>query len=264
MERIPVLVSEAQPIVVEGLQKVFAGHPEFELRGWVTRLSEATEAVRTLQPRVLLTDQNAGMNSISRFVNLLKNTEPTCYPVLWTTDVSEADALHAVQVGLRGVVKKTAPVAALLDCLREVSAGRVWMEDSSQIVGFLHRREASRLTAREREVVLLICGGLKNKQIAEKLGITPGTVKVHLMHIFEKTGMKDRFALAAHGRNLPGIKVSADLDSSSAASISSASIGSTSLSSTSIGSASLGSASGTTPSSDSKASAEPSRSEVEV
>ena len=62
--------------------------------------------------------------------------------------------------------------------------------------GFLHRREASRLTAREREVVLLICGGLKNKQIAEKLGITPGTVKVHLMHIFEKTGMKDRFALA--------------------------------------------------------------------
>ena len=255
MERIPVLVSEAQPIVVEGLQKVFAGHPEFELRGWVTRLSEATEAVRTLQPRVLLTDQNAGMNSISRFVNLLKNTEPTCYPVLWTTDVSEADALHAVQVGLRGVVKKTAPVAALLDCLREVSAGRVWMEDSSQIVGFLHRREASRLTAREREVVLLICGGLKNKQIAEKLGITPGTVKVHLMHIFEKTGMKDRFALAAHGRNLPGIKVESRLESQT-------DLGSSDA--TPLSSAALSSAAGSSASSDSKASVEPSRSEVEV
>ena len=78
------------------------------------------------------------------------------------------------------------------------------------IVGFLHRREASRLTARERQVVLLICGGLKNKQIAEKLGITPGTVKVHLMHIFEKTGLKDRFSLAAHGRNLPGILVASE------------------------------------------------------
>jgi two-component system nitrate/nitrite response regulator NarL len=217
VERIPILVSEAQPIVIEGLQKVLEGHAEFELRGWVPRLSDAADAVRALQPRVLLTDQNAGMNSISRFVNLLKNTEPACHPVLWTTDLSEADALHAVQVGLRGVVKKTAPVATLLECLREVSAGRVWMEDSAQIVGFLHRREASRLTAREREVVWLICGGLKNKQIAEKLGITPGTVKVHLMHIFEKTGLKDRFALAVHGRNLPGIRVGPESPEAAAA-----------------------------------------------
>jgi two-component system nitrate/nitrite response regulator NarL len=208
VERIPILVSEAQPIVVEGLQKVLAGHPEFELRGWVARLSEASDAVRALQPRVLLTDQNAGINSISRFVSTLKNAEPQCHTVLWANDLSEADGMHAVQLGLRGVINKTAPVATLLECLREVGAGRVWMEDTSQIVGFLHRREASRLTAREREVVLLICGGLKNKQIAEKLGITAGTVKVHLMHIFEKTGLKDRFALAVHGRNLPGIRVS--------------------------------------------------------
>lgn len=207
MERIAILVSEAQPIVVEGLQKVLASHGEFEFLGWVARLSEASDAIRTLQPRVLLTDQNAGMNSIARFVTVLKNSAPSCHTVLWTNELSEADALHAVQIGVRGVIRKTALVSTLVECLREVATGRVWMEDSAQIVGFLHRREASRLTAREREVVLLICGGLKNKQIAEKLGITPGTVKVHLMHIFEKTGLKDRFALAVHGRNLPGIRV---------------------------------------------------------
>lgn len=218
MDRIPILVSEAQPIVVEGLQKVLASHAEFEFLGWVARLSEANDAIRTLQPRLLLTDQNAGMNSIARFVNVLKNTAPACHPVLWTNELSEADALHAVQLGLRGVVRKTAPVSTLVECLREVAAGRVWMEDSAQIVGFLHRREASRLTAREREVVLLICGGLKNKQIAEKLGITAGTVKVHLMHIFEKTGLKDRFVLAVHGRNLPGIRLAAATVSDGAAS----------------------------------------------
>jgi two-component system nitrate/nitrite response regulator NarL len=206
VERIPILVSEAQPIVVEGLQKILTGHPEFELRGWVSQLNEANEAVRALRPRLLLTDQSAGLNSITRFIGTLKNAEPACHVVLWANDLSEADGMHAVQLGLRGVIKKSAPVATLFQCLREVSAGRVWMEDTSQIVGFLHRREASRLTAREREVVLLICGGLKNKQIAEKLGITAGTVKVHLMHIFEKTGLKDRFALAVHGRNLPGIR----------------------------------------------------------
>ena len=49
-----------------------------------------------------------------------------------------------------------------------------------------------------------VCGGLKNKEIAEALAITPGTVKVHLMHIFEKTGVKDRFELAVQGRRLLG------------------------------------------------------------
>jgi DNA-binding NarL/FixJ family response regulator len=54
--------------------------------------------------------------------------------------------------------------------------------------------------------VRLVCRGLRNKQIAENLHITPGTVKVHLMHIFEKTGLKDRLALAVHGRELAGVE----------------------------------------------------------
>ena len=53
---------------------------------------------------------------------------------------------------------------------------------------------------REREIVEFVCRGMKNKEIAEALSITPGTVKVHLMHIFEKTGVKDRFQLALQGR----------------------------------------------------------------
>jgi len=61
------------------------------------------------------------------------------------------------------------------------------------------------LTPREREIVQQICVGLKNKEIAQTLSITAGTVKVHLMHIFEKTGVKDRFELAMHGRRLLGL-----------------------------------------------------------
>jgi len=50
-----------------------------------------------------------------------------------------------------------------------------------------------------------ICEGQKNKEIAQALSITAGTVKVHLMHIFEKTGVKDRFELAIQGRKLLGL-----------------------------------------------------------
>ena len=71
------------------------------------------------------------------------------------------------------------------------------------------RRSAPRLTPREKQIVHQICEGLKNKEIAEALSITAGTVKVHLMHIFEKTGVKDRFELAIQGRKLLGLDSSA-------------------------------------------------------
>jgi len=81
----------------------------------------------------------------------------------------------------------------------------VWIENSlPDPAAPSDRRVAPRLTPREKEIVHYVCGGLKNKEIAGALSITPGTVKVHLMHIFEKTGVRDRFELAVHGRRLLG------------------------------------------------------------
>ena len=205
MEPISVFVCESQPIVLEGLEKVLAATEDFKLVGAAGKLSGALEELRKLQPAIFLTDHSFGTSSVYRFISMLKAESIQSHVVLWATDLSEADTMRAMQLGIRAIVKKTAPVSTLLECLREVSTGRIWMEESSAIVGFLQRRETSRLTPREQEVVRLVCEGMKNKQIAARLGITPGTVKVHLMHIFEKTGLKDRYALAVHGRSLPGI-----------------------------------------------------------
>jgi len=92
-------------------------------------------------------------------------------------------------------------------CIRKDSRGNIWIENSisNQVVGFLNRRNLPRLTPREYEIVALICRGMKNKQIADALSITIGTVKVHLMHIFEKTGVKDRFELALEAHKLIGM-----------------------------------------------------------
>lgn len=205
MERVSVFVCEAQPIVVEGLQRVFSSVEDLEMVGAVSRLSDSVGQLEQLQPNVFLIDQTAGTSAILRFISALKTGGGRSFPVLWANELSEADALRALQLGIRGILKKTAAPQVLVECMREVAAGKIWMEDSSQIVGFLQRRQTSRLTPREREVVRLVCQGMKNKQIASNLGITAGTVKVHLMHIFEKTGLKDRFALAVHGRTLPGL-----------------------------------------------------------
>ena len=127
--------------------------------------------------------------------------------MLWVDDLAEVDCFRALQFGARGILKKTLPVQALTDCIRAVGRGDVWIEGSTEAPGNgSERRAAPRLTRREREIVQQICAGLKNKEIAQVLSITAGTVKVHLMHIFEKTGVKDRFELALHGRCLLGLE----------------------------------------------------------
>jgi two-component system nitrate/nitrite response regulator NarL len=206
VDRVAVYVCELQPIVIEGVRRVLAESSEFEFAGSTSRLSEAVNELNRIQPGIFLIDQAVGLSSILRVASSLKDAGVQSQSILWSTDLSEPDAYRAVQMGIRGVVRKVLPIETLLECLRHVATGQIWMESTAQSAGFLQRQDASRLTPREREVVRLVCNGLKNREIAETLGITAGTVKVHLMHIFEKTGLRDRFALAVHGRNLGGLE----------------------------------------------------------
>jgi len=205
---ISVFVCESQPIVIEGLRKVLAETNDLLFAGTVARPAEVLDAIQSIRPNIVLIDGSAGMTAALRLLGHLKAAGPV-HPVLWVVDLPEMDAFRALQMGARGIVKKTLPTATLLECLREVGAGQIWMQESEQVADFLQRKDASRLTPREKEVVRLICRGLRNKQIAENLHITPGTVKVHLMHIFEKTGLKDRLALAVHGREMVGVEAPA-------------------------------------------------------
>ena len=205
MNRVSVFACEAQPIVIEGLAKVLSAGEEFEYVGSASSLVEALDFVREKHPDVLLIDQSAGLKLVFQFISDVKSTWPRCQPVLWVNDLAEIDCFRALQLGARGILKKTVPVASMILCLRAVSQGEVWIESSlADNNGMLERRSAPRLTPREREIVHHVCVGLKNKEIAEALSITAGTVKVHLMHIFEKTGVKDRFELAVNGRRLLG------------------------------------------------------------
>jgi len=206
LSSISVLVCESQPIVVEGLRKVLAETDDLAFAGAVSRPADALDLVQRVHPNIVLIDGSSGLTAALRLLGHLKAAGPA-QPVLWVVELPEMDAFRALQMGARGIVKKTLATATLVECLREVGAGHIWMQESEQVAEFLQRKDSSRLTPREKEVVRLICRGLRNKQIAENLHITPGTVKVHLMHIFEKTGLKDRLALAVHGRELAGLEV---------------------------------------------------------
>lgn len=207
MNPVRVIACETQPIVLEGLAKVLSQDAEFDYLGSASTLTGALDLVREHHPDVALVDHNSGLKQIFQFVSDVKSTWAHCQPVLWVNELAEIDCFRALQMGARGILKKSAPVAQMVECLRSVSKGDVWIEStlSEHASGNFDRRIAPRLTAREREIVHHVCLGLKNKEIADALTITAGTVKVHLMHIFEKTGVKDRFELAVQGRRLLGI-----------------------------------------------------------
>ena len=201
-----VYVCDAQPVVIEGLRNVLDEASGFRLVGDSGTPDAALEEIARLLPGVVILDQHHGWRRILHFVGELKQVSPETKSVLWGEHLTAGDCYRALQLGVRGVFNRTQPVEWLLDCLREVAAGRVWMEGVGDAgAAWVAPRPAKpRLTPRERDVVRLIAQGLKNREIAERLSITPGTVKVHLMHVFEKSGVKDRFQLAARARSLLG------------------------------------------------------------
>lgn len=215
MDIITVYVCESQPIVIEGLKRALEGHDDLQLVGASLSIADALDSIAALQPNIILLDQTVNNKAAFELIPKIRLRSLHSHAILWVTNVTEVESFRALQTGVRGILKKTLPVASIVECLRAVGRGNIWIENSisNQVVGFLNRRNLPRLTPREYEIVALICRGMKNKQIADSLNITIGTVKVHLMHIFEKTGVKDRFELALEAHKLIGFNAGEDGES---------------------------------------------------
>ena len=122
------------------------------------------------------------------------------------------DVIEAIRLGAKGVVLKETATRLLLRCVREVHAGRKWLERSvamETVDVLLHRDDKTRtlaasLTPRELEVARFVAGGLRSKAVAAKLAISEGTAKLHLHNVYRKLGVDGRVALALymHGRGL--------------------------------------------------------------
>jgi DNA-binding NarL/FixJ family response regulator len=205
---IRVFACESQPVVVEGLAKVLQDTGDLVLCGARPTPVQSLQMLGELSPDVVLLDQSSGLRAMFQFITEAHVRFPNCRVVLWIHSLDEVESFRALQAGARGILKKTLPLRTIADCIRTVAGGGVWLDDANPAPPppvEVPRTAASRLTSREKEIVVLVARGLKNRQIAEALSITPGTVKVHLMHIFEKTGVKDRFELAVEARRLLGV-----------------------------------------------------------
>jgi DNA-binding NarL/FixJ family response regulator len=205
-----VSICDTQPVTTEGVRSLLSSCTDLKLLNTTDSLSHAMELAREEPPDVLILDKAFGIQAIIDwlaprvFEGAGANGErhenaPHTAIVVWGVSVTESEALRFLQAGARGILRKTAGLPAIIACVRTVAAGRSWMEDCVFRDSTPDRYPRSELTAREQQVLELVEQGCKNKEIAQELGIRPGTVKIHLKHIFEKTGIRGRYGLALNG-----------------------------------------------------------------
>ena len=195
MAAIRVFACDSQPIVLEGLRTLLADCSDFQFTAATFTLDEALAEIESWNPDLTVIDHGFGLGANMRFLAHVSRLAPSSRPVIWGLEVDYTDRRAYREAGVLAVAEKTWSLEAIRDCLRTVGTGKTFDEGLQGTATGLPRR---RLTPRELDVARLVCNGLNNRQVAEKLSITSGTVKVHLMHVFEKTGTRDRYELALH------------------------------------------------------------------
>jgi DNA-binding NarL/FixJ family response regulator len=185
------------------VRAILAQHPDFQVASITNCFEEFRTSNARQQPQLALLDKAAAGSGLNSWV---EDTRRSTATVVWANSIGESEALRLVQSGVRGVLRKSAPPAKLIDCLRAVIGGQCWMEDAvARSISPDDRYPRSELTPREQQVLALVEAGLRNRDIARELGIRPGTVKIHLKHIFEKTGVRGRYGLALTGLRHRGL-----------------------------------------------------------
>lgn len=198
-----IVIADDHPIIIEGLSQLFKRQSEFELVAAVSDGEKALEAIRTHKPDIIVLDvQMPKKDGLSVMREMIREGASTRV-VLLTATLDDEGVLEAVDLGVWGLVLKESASTQLIDALRRVSMGLRAVDPtlvSSAASRSLSRREAKReieslLSPRETDVVRMVAKGLRNKEIADKLSITEGTVKSYLHSIYEKLGVKGRVEL---------------------------------------------------------------------
>jgi two-component system response regulator DesR len=154
------------------------------------------------QPDVLVIDCND--NVALGMVADIRRTTPACKIVLWARGIPAELAYQAIELGVRGILRKTLDATQMAGRLRDVAAGELCLD--ATLAACWPPVETVRLTNRESQLLELLARGMKNREIASALSITEGTVKVYMSRLFQKAGVRDRYELGIYGvRNLRGL-----------------------------------------------------------
>jgi two-component system, NarL family, nitrate/nitrite response regulator NarL len=205
---IRIVLADDHPLILQGLALLLRQEPDLKVLAGCRDGEETLQAVRQFRLDVLILDILMPGKDGLAVLHELRQMELPTRVILLTAAIDEDNLLEAMHLGVGGVVLKEMAVQLLIQCVRKVYAGDQWLERHSigRAMEKMLRREAGTrevarlLTSRELEIVRLAASGLRNKEIASKLAISEGTVKVHLHRSYEKLHVDSRMALLRYAQ----------------------------------------------------------------
>lgn len=195
-----ILLADDHPMISTAIEALLRNSP-FEIVGMASTGEQAIQKVEELNPDILLLDlQMPGGTGMDVLRRLRSNGGKTRI-VLLTAAIDDGSLIEAKSLKVQGMVLKNSDPAYLIECLERVSRGGRWIDPeladrTKELTETLGEREAPALSPRERELISLVRKGMRNREIAEQLGVTEGTIKVYLHSVFEKLGVSSRTELA--------------------------------------------------------------------
>ena len=188
--KIRILVVDDHILMRIGLISSLSKQPDMEVVGEAEDGVEAIKAYRSIRPDVVILDLRLPDKSGLEVIGLLKQEFDPVRILILSSYSGGHEISAAMQSGASAYVLKNMPLPRLLDSIRRVYAGEIVClpEIARSIAG----RQALNLSNRELEVLALISKGLSNKEVAAKLTLVEGTVKLHVSSILSKLGVMDR------------------------------------------------------------------------
>ncbi|MCM1947978.1 response regulator transcription factor [Streptomyces sp. G2] len=204
MTEITLLVVDDHPVVRDGLRGMFDADPGFRVLGEASGGVEAVELALRLDPDVVLMDLRMPAGGGVDAIAALARHGARARVLVLTTYDTDTDTLPAIEAGATGYLLKDAPREELFAAVRAAAEGRTVLSPAvaTRLVSAVRRPAEpvdDTLSAREREILVLVARGTSNREIAAELFISEATVKTHLTHIYAKLAVKDRAAAVATG-----------------------------------------------------------------
>jgi DNA-binding NarL/FixJ family response regulator len=207
---IRVIVADTQAIFRAGLRKIFALEDDIRVVGQAESLAQTVAAIQKFSADVVIFEAALTVNPPETVSDLLRQSA-NCRLVVVLQEPDQEMTLELFRRGAHGVVSREVEPEMLVECLRKVSQGSPWLE--ARAIGWVleaYRTQGVRpagarpkvqLTPKESLIVSCVTQGMKNKEIAVRVGTTEQVVKNYLRKVYDKLGVADRLELALYSLN---------------------------------------------------------------
>jgi DNA-binding NarL/FixJ family response regulator len=207
---IRVIVADTQAIFRAGLRKIFAVEDDIRVVGQAETLAQTLASAKRFSGEVLIFESALAENPAEAVTELLRQCS-TMRLVVLTPAANQEQTLELFRRGAHGIVSREVEPELLLDCIRKVAKGEPWLDNRGiQWVLEAYRTHGARplparskvqLTPKESLIVACVTQGMKNKEIAVRVGTTEQVVKNYLRKVYDKLGVADRLELALYCLN---------------------------------------------------------------